>query len=141
MTKIIITVHPYEIDKGFHLVSVKRPTETVQHEMTKARLEEYIQQMQFHCKEKGYELEIVYDEPYPELIDELFAQVAERKKIFEREYDDDSIFKEMRWQQVKEALFVEQLDRLSWRVSKDEFPAEAIGEYVIAFFNAYSDFD
>lgn len=82
----------------------------------------------------------VENEPYQELVDELFAQVAERKKIFEREYDDDSIFKEMRWQQAKEALFVEQLDRLSYRVSNDEFPAEAIGEYVIAFFNAYFDF-
>lgn len=139
MTKIIITVHPYEIDKGFHLVSVKRPTETVQHEMTKARLEEYIQQVQFHCTEKGYELEVVYDEPYQELVDELLAELLKHKKVFESEYDDRASFKESRWQQTKEAWFVDQLDRLSYRVSKGEFPADAIGEYVIAFFNAQDE--
>ena len=139
MTKIIITVQPYDVDKGFHAISVKRPTGEVNYEMTKARLEEYIQQVQFHCTEKDYELEVVYVEPYQDLVDELFADFVERKKVFEREYDDDSVFKYLRWEQAKEALFIEQLDRLSYRVSKGEFPAEAIGEYVIAFFNAQDD--
>lgn len=81
----------------------------------------------------------VENEPYQVLVDELFAEFVERKKVFEREYDDHSVFKDLRWEQAKEALFIEQLDRLSYRVSKGEFPAEAIGEYVIAFFNAQDD--
>lgn len=81
----------------------------------------------------------VQNEPYQELIDELFAEILKHKKVFESEYDDRSSFKDIRWQQTKEAWFIDQLDRLSYRVTHGEFPAEAIGEYVIAFFNAQDE--
>lgn len=79
------------------------------------------------------------NEPYQELVDELLAELLKHKKVFESEYDDRSSFKESRWQQTKEAWFVDQLDRLSYRVSNGEFPVDAIGEYVIAFFNAQDE--
>lgn len=74
------------------------------------------------------------DEPFKEMIDPLIEEILKRKKIFNAEYDDREIYKDLRWENVLEGTFVSQLDLIS-----NTFTAEQIGEYVIEFFNSRND--
>lgn len=78
-------------------------------------------------------------EPYKGLVDGLINEILVAKKEFESKYDGKSVFKETRWHSHMEGLFVDQLEKLTRKVSSGEVPAEAIGEYVTAFFTAQLD--
>lgn len=81
-------------------------------------------------------------EPYKELIDGLLQEIDSAMGLFDKEYDDRASMKDLRWQSHMEGVFVDQLARLASKRSQD-LPSEAIGEYVVAFFNAQDagDFD
>lgn len=72
------------------------------------------------------------EEPFKELIDPMIEEIYKRRKVFDSEYDDSSLFKDLRWQTVLEGHFFEQLYKFSHNAT-----AEQIGEYVIEFFNQY----
>lgn len=76
---------------------------------------------------------------YKGLIEDLINQIIEAKRAFENEYDGNSSYKDFRWRERMEGLFIEQLDVLTRRVSKGDFPEEAIGEYVMEFFVVSED--
>lgn len=76
---------------------------------------------------------------YKELVETLINDLIKAKKIFDYEYDGNSIYKDLRWREHMEGLFVDQLEKLTRRVSNGEFPEEAIGEYVMEFFVVSED--
>lgn len=82
---------------------------------------------------------MVNNEPYKEFIDELLGDLRKAKRRFVAEYDGSSVYMDLRWQTHLEGLFVDQLEKLSRKVSNDEITADVIGEYVMAFF--ISDLD
>lgn len=76
---------------------------------------------------------------YKELVEGLINQIIEAKTVFENEYDRNSNYKDLRWRERMEGLFIDQLEVLTRRVSKGDFPEEAIGEYVMEFFVVSED--
>lgn len=76
------------------------------------------------------------DEPFKELIDPLIDELNKKREIFLREYDGRETSRSYRCQETVEASFLDQLDKVT-----HTFTAEQIGEFVIAFFNAYDEWD
>lgn len=72
------------------------------------------------------------EEPFKEIIDPMIKEIMKRKEVFNREYDDSPIYKDLRWQTTLEGHFFDQLYKFSHNAT-----AEQIGEYVIEFFNIY----
>lgn len=79
------------------------------------------------------------NEPFKDLIDERLRELHQAKKVFVSEYDGSSVYLDLRWQTHLEGLFIDQLEKLTHKVTSGEVSAEALGEYVMAFFIAQMD--
>lgn len=76
---------------------------------------------------------------YKELVEGLINDLIKAKSVFLEEYDGSSTYVDLRWHTHLEGLFVDQLSKLTYKVSAGEFPEEAIGEYVMEYFIALHD--
>lgn len=79
------------------------------------------------------------NEPYKEFIDELLNDLRKAKKVFVSEYDGSIVYMDLRWQTHLEGLFVDQLEKLTHKVTSGAIGADVIGEYVMAYFIANLD--